>query len=434
MTRVLASPTLARWLASRSASMNLRPAARPPLMPQLMMAPAPRGSSRLASSKSGCDGSDGWTHPIHGLALGQEIEHRRGVLHVALHAQRQGLDALQQVEGIGRRQAGAEIAQALGARPHDEGGRAELLAEDDAVIAGIGLGDGGKLAGGRKVETAAVDDDAADGDAVAADPLGDGMHHDVGAELDRPAEIGRCEGVVDQQRNAGGMGDVGDLRDVEHLETGIADGLGDDQPGLGPDGGAEAVEIARLDERRRDAEARQCVGQQIDGAAVERRGGDDVVARAHERGDGEVHRGHAARRADRADAGFERRNPFLQNGGRRIGDAGVDVAGALQIEQRGRMVGILKDVGRRLVDRNGARAGHRIRMLPGVQAERFKRRGLRSGHAGLQNSPTIRPSAPTSIESAAGTRGRPGMVMISPQIATTNSAPAESRTSRTLMM
>src|SRR5262249_49168379 len=49
-----------------------------------------------------------------------------------------------------------------------------------------------------------------------------------------------------------------------------------------------------------------------------------------------------------------------------------------------------------------------------------------------QNSPTMRPSAPTSIESAAGTRGRPGMVMISPQIATTNSAPAESRTSRTV--
>ena len=51
-----------------------------------------------------------------------------------------------------------------------------------------------------------------------------------------------------------------------------------------------------------------------------------------------------------------------------------------------------------------------------------------------QNNPTILPCALTSIESAAGTRGRPGMVMISPQIATTNSAPAESRTSRTLMV
>jgi hypothetical protein len=34
------------------------------------------------------------------------------------------------------------------------------------------------------------------------------------------------------------------------------------------------------------------------------------------------------------------------------------------------------------------------------------------------------------IFSAAGTRGRPGMVMMSPQTATMNSAPFESRTSR----
>ena len=41
------------------------------------------------------------------------------------------------------------------------------------------------------------------------------------------------------------------------------------------------------------------------------------------------------------------------------------------------------------------------------------------------------PSALSPMVSAAGRRGRPGMVMISPQIATTKPAPAESRTSRT---
>src|SRR5215218_4466598 len=56
-----------------------------------------------------------------------------------------------------------------------------------------------------------------------------------------------------------------------------------------------------------------------------------------------------------------------------------------------------------------------------------------SGHT-FQNNPTIFPSAPTSIESADGTLGKPGIVMISPQIATMNSAPAESRTSRTGML
>jgi hypothetical protein len=48
-----------------------------------------------------------------------------------------------------------------------------------------------------------------------------------------------------------------------------------------------------------------------------------------------------------------------------------------------------------------------------------------------QNNPATRPSAPNPIDSAAGRRGRPGMVMMSPHTATTNPAPADSRTSRT---
>ena len=65
--------------------MNLRPAVRPPLMPQLMMEPAPFGSSRFASSKSGWDGERWMEDPSHRFVLGQKIEHRRRVLHVPLH-------------------------------------------------------------------------------------------------------------------------------------------------------------------------------------------------------------------------------------------------------------------------------------------------------------------------------------------------------------
>src|SRR5258706_15125199 len=50
----------------------------------------------------------------------------------------------------------------------------------------------------------------------------------------------------------------------------------------------------------------------------------------------------------------------------------------------------------------------------------------------FQNNPTMRPSSSTSIASDEGVAGRPGMVRISPQIITTNSAPAANRTSRTL--
>ena len=128
------------------------------------------------------------------------------------HAQRQGLDALQDVEGVGRAHAGAEIAQALGARPHDEGRRAELLGEVDAVIAGIGLRQRRKLARRLPVEAAAVDQHAADGDAMAAQPLGRRMHDDIGAVLERPAQVGRGEGVVDHQRQPGRVRDLGDRR------------------------------------------------------------------------------------------------------------------------------------------------------------------------------------------------------------------------------
>jgi hypothetical protein len=50
----------------------------------------------------------------------------------------------------------------------------------------------------------------------------------------------------------------------------------------------------------------------------------------------------------------------------------------------------------------------------------------------VQKSPTTFPSASMSMAFAAGVFGRPGIVMMSPQIITMNSAPAESRTSRIL--
>ena len=47
-----------------------------------------------------------------------------------------------------------------------------------------------------------------------------------------------------------------------------------------------------------------------------------------------------------------------------------------------------------------------------------------------QNSPVIFPSSVTSILTAAGTFGSPGMVIISPESATTNPAPALTLTLR----
>ena len=83
------------------------------------------------------------------------------------------------------------------------------------------------------------------------------------------------------------MGNGGELFDVGNVELGIAERLGVDGAGLGVDGGAQAVEVVGIDKAHGDAEARQRVVEQVVGAAIERRGGDDLVAGRRQGGDGE---------------------------------------------------------------------------------------------------------------------------------------------------
>ena len=72
------------------------------------------------------------------------VGHPQSVVHVALHAQAQGFQPLQQQEGVHRRQRCAGIAQRHGAHPADEGRRAEGLGVDHPVIRRLGLGQLGK--------------------------------------------------------------------------------------------------------------------------------------------------------------------------------------------------------------------------------------------------------------------------------------------------
>ena len=101
----------------------------------------------------------------------------------------------------------------------------------------------------------------------------------IGAKLDRPAEIGRRKGVVDQQGNFRIMRDGGDLWDIEHLEAGIADGLADNQPRIGLDRRAKFVQRARLYECRGDAEWRCVLRQPLLQSPVHDVRGDDEEVR-----------------------------------------------------------------------------------------------------------------------------------------------------------
>jgi hypothetical protein len=105
-----------------------------------------------------------------------------------------------------------------------------------------------------------------------------------------------------------------------------------------------------------------------------------VLARAQQRHDGEVQRRLSAGGGDATHAAFERRDPLLEHRARRIGDARIDVTGALHVEERRGVVAVREYERCRLVDRRGARAGLRIRPRTGMQRQRVEVRGLGLGH------------------------------------------------------
>src|SRR3954462_10997432 len=127
-------------------------------------------------------------YPFDSLVRAKEFHHLIGNGHVAVHPDAERLDPLQQLKGGNGRETSAEVAQPFCARAHDEGGLPELLVEDDTVISAVGFGQSRELSPCPPIETPAVHNHPTDGDAMAADPLSDRIHHDVGAKLDRTAQ------------------------------------------------------------------------------------------------------------------------------------------------------------------------------------------------------------------------------------------------------
>ena len=68
------------------------------------------------------------------------------------------------------------------------------------MIGRVGLGELLEAARGGPVELAGIDNDAADGGAVAAEEFGRRVDDDVGAPLDGPNQRWRRGGVVDDER------------------------------------------------------------------------------------------------------------------------------------------------------------------------------------------------------------------------------------------
>jgi len=190
---------------------------------------------------------------------------------------------------------------------------------------------------------------------------------DVGAVLDGTQQVGGGERGVDRQRQAVVVGDRGHGGHVEHLEAGVAERLGEHHAGLGPDGVGEGLGVAGVDEGGGDAEPGHGEVQQVVAAAVDVAAGDHVVAGVEQGGHGKVECRLAAGRAHGTDTALEGGYALLEHGDRRVGDARVEVAADLQVEESGGVVHGVEHERRGLVDGHGPGSRGGVGLLACVQ-------------------------------------------------------------------
>jgi hypothetical protein len=95
---------------------------------------------------------------------------------------------------------------------------------------------------------AAVHDNATDAVAVPSHEFRQAVHDDIRAEIDRPAEIRSGERVVDHQRDLMLVGYFRHRFHVEHVASGIANGLSEQQLRSRRNRFAKVLRVIGLDE------------------------------------------------------------------------------------------------------------------------------------------------------------------------------------------
>ncbi len=320
----------------------------------------------------GIVGEAGVIDPGHAAVLTQKFGDAAGVFDVALDAQRHRLDALQQQKRGQRRQHGAGGALIDAAAARDIGAGAEMLRVDQTVVRRVALVEHRKaLLVRRPGKAAAVDDGAAERGAVAAHELGQRVNDDVGAVFDRAQQDRRRHRIVDDQRNAVPRADLCQRLDVADVARRIADALAEDGTGAVVDQLFDCPGLIGLREAHLDPLARQQVGEQRVGGAVELRHRDDIAAHAGDIEHRIVQRRLPGGYAQRFDAAFERGDATFQDLGGRIADARIAVAFDLEVEQSCAMVGAVEFISDGLVDRHRDGFRRRIGVVAAVHGHRF---------------------------------------------------------------
>ena len=213
---------------------------------------------------------------------GQKLCHSLAVLAMAGHAHMQAFQAKVEHVGVDGALHAAKVTHQLCGCLGDESALlAKVLGIGDTVVAVIRGAQAGELIGmSHPVELAAVHNGTAQGCAVAVHVLGGGMGHDIGTPFNGAAVDGGGKGVIHNQRHTVGVGCIGKLFNIQHRQGGVGNGFAKDSLGVGLERGVQLfLGTVRRDKGGGNAHLCHGDGDQVEGAAVNGAGRNDVVAR-----------------------------------------------------------------------------------------------------------------------------------------------------------
>ena len=194
---------------------------------------------------------------------------------MARHAQFKRFQTLQDEESVERADGRAGIAQRHDAGAGDEGGSAEVFAVIHAVVGRVGAGEDGEAFAFCPREAAAVNNGAANTVAMATDIFGQRFDDDIRPQLQRAAECGRGDGVVNDERQTGGVRGGGKSGNIEDVNRRIADAFAINETGAGVAKAGDVFRMRRVNKAHFDALPRQGMGKKIVSATIKRAGGDE---------------------------------------------------------------------------------------------------------------------------------------------------------------
>ena len=252
---------------------------------------------------------------------------------MTLHTERKRFQTKVQkkrIHGTGLR---SHIAHEVRTRLRDISRLAELLCVGNTVIGLIGLRKHRELSV-IPVKASAVNNAAADLNGMTVHIFGRGMCNDIGAKSERTAIDGRREGIIDDQRHSVAVGRLCKQFQIRHDKRRIGESFGKHTPCIFTECGVQFfLRAVRIHKSALNAHFVKRLVEQIEGAAVNSAGADNMAARMADIQDSDHGCGLTGRSQHRTDASLQCSDLLLNGIQRWVAQTGVEEARILKVKQ-----------------------------------------------------------------------------------------------------